>query len=183
MGLFGFGGKKEKTSSAGKGDKISLTGCADAATMKAIYTAGVREVDMDINTSGDSLSLSHGPVSVKGESAVTTYLDRKGTGISLRPKKARILGEQNYWIDLSCQFLDKGEKVDAILNRLNENLANQEFVAGPLSLADPMVAGSIAMLKKSGNYPSGLSNIDAWLSRVEQAILQNLRATYMSHLS
>ena len=183
MGLFGFGGKKEKPASAGKNDKISLTGPADATTMKAIMTAGVRGVEMDVNLSGDSLSIAHGPVSAKGGSAVVTYFDKKGTGASLRPKKARILGEQNYWMDLSCQFLDKGEKVSEILNRLNSNLANQEFVAGPLSLADPVIAGNVMMLKKSGNYPSGLSNVDAWLSRVEQQIPENLRSTYMSHVS
>ncbi len=183
MGLFGFGGKKQKPVTAGKNDKISLTGPADAITMKAIMTAGVRGVEMDINLSGDSLSLAHGPVSAKGESAVITYFDKKGTGASLRPKKARILGEQNYWMDLSCQFLDKGEKVSEILNRLNSNLANQEYVAGPLSLADAVIAGNVLMLKKSGSYPAGLSNIDTWLTRVEQQIPENLRSTYMSHVS
>jgi len=182
MGLFGFGGKKEKTASAGKGEKISFNGGSDAVTAKCILTAGVRGVEMDINLSGDSVNLSHGPVAAKGESACVTYFDKKGTGQSLRPKKARLLGDQNYWMDVSCQYLDKGEKVNEVLTKLDETLANQDFIVGQLSLADPIVAGSVMTLKKAGNCPSGLSNIDAWLGRVEQKIPENLRANYMGQL-
>ena len=183
MGLFGFGSKKEKPASAGKNDPISFTGGNDAASAKCILTAGVRGVDMNIDLSNDSVAVTHGPVSAKGESAIITYFDKKGMGSSLRPKKARILGEQNYWMDLSCQYLDKGEKVSEILKRLDSNLANQDFVAGPLSLADPVVAGSVLTLKKAGSCPSGLSNVDSWLARVEQSIPDNLRSNYMSQIS
>lgn len=182
MGLFGFGGKKEKPATAGKNDKISFNGGSDAVTAKCILTAGVRGVEMDINLSGDSANLTHGPVSAKGESACVTYFDKKGTGQSLRPKKARILGDQNYWMDLSCQYLDKGEKINEILSRLDSNLASQDFVVGQLSLADPVVAGSVMAIKNAGNLPSGLANIDAWLGRVEQQIPENLRSRYMSQL-
>ena len=183
MGLFGFGGKKEKTAAAGKNDKISFTGGPDAATAKCILTAGVRGVEMDINLSGDSANLTHGPVSAKGENACVTYFDKKGMGQSLRPKKARTLGEQNYWMDVSCQYLDKGENINEVLSKLDETLAGQDFIAGQLSLADPVVAGSVLTLKKAGNCPSGLSNIDAWLGRVEQKIPENLRSNYMGQLS
>ncbi len=183
MGLFGFGGKKEKTATAGKSDKIVFSGGSDAVTTKCILTAGIRGVEMDINMTGDSANLTHGPVSAKGESACVTYFDKKGTGHSLRPKKARILGEQNYWMDVACQYLDQGEKVSEVLNVLNDTLDGNEFIAGQLSLADPVVAGSIMALKKSGNYPSGLSNVDAWLGRVEQQIPENLRSSYMSQLN
>jgi len=182
MALFGFGKKKEKTASASASDKISFSGAADAISAKCILTAGVRGVEIDIDLSGDNASLSHGPVSAKGESAIVTYFDKKGTGQSLRPKKARTLGEQNYWMDVTCQYLDKGEKVSEILTSLNNALADKEFVAGQLSLADPAVAGSIMALKKAGNLPSGLSNIEAWLGRVEQKIPENLRSNYMSQL-
>ncbi len=183
MGLFGFGSKKEKPVSAGKDDKFSLSGPAGAASNKCILTAGVRGVDINIDLSGGELNVSHGPVSAKGESAIITYFDKKGTGNSLRPKKARVLGDQNYWMDLSCQFLDKDEKVSEILSQLDSNLANQDFVAGPLSLADPVIAGNVLALKKAGNCPAGLSNVDAWLNRVEQSIPENLRSNYMSQVS
>ncbi len=183
MGLFGFGGKKEKTAAAGKNDTISFTGGTDAVTAKCILTAGVRGVEMDINLSGDSANLTHGPVNAKGESACITYFDKKGVGQSLRPKKARTLGEQNYWMDVSYQYLDQGEKVSEVLGKLDGILANQDFVTSQFSLADPVLAGSVLTLKKAGNYPSGLSNIDAWLGRVEQKIPDNLRANYMGQLS
>lgn len=182
MGLFGFGGKKEKPATASANDKISFSGASDAVSAKCILTAGIRGVEMDINLSGDSASLSHGPVSAKGESAIVTYFDKKGTGQSLRPKKARILGEQNYWMDVAYQYLDKGEKVNEVLTSLNNILGNQEFVAGQLSLADPVVAGSVMTLKKAGNLPSGLSNVESWLGRVEEKIPANLRSNYMSQL-
>lgn len=183
MALFGFGKKKEKTASASANDKISFSGTSDAVSTKCILTAGVRGVEIDIDLSGDSANLTHGPVSAKGESAIVTYFDKKGTGQSLRPKKARTLGEQNYWMDIACQYLDQGEKVSEILTSLNNTLADNEFIAGPLSLADPAVAGSVITLKKAGNLPSGLSNIEAWLGRVEQKIPESLRSNYMSQLS
>ncbi len=176
MGLFGFGNKKEKTTT----EKMSLSADASVACAKCVLTAGIRNVDIDVDTSGSgNLALNHGTFSATGEGAITTYLDRKGQGQSVRPKKARILGDQNYWLEVSSQLLDKGEQVDAILNRLNTVLGDNEFIAGPLSLADPAVAASVLALKKSGNLPSGLSNIDAWLGRVEQKIPENLRANYM----
>jgi hypothetical protein len=183
MGLFGLGGKKEKPAAASKNDKISLTGGSDAVTAKCILTAGIRGVEIDINLSGDGVSLTHGPVSAKGESAIITYFDKKGLGQSLRPKKARILGDQNYWMDVAYLYLDKGLKVSEVLSKLDNALANQEFIVGQLSLADPVVAGSVMTLKKAGTYPSGLTNVDAWLGRVEKEIPENLRTNYMGQLS
>ena len=176
MGLFGFGGKKEKAADT----KMSLSADGSVACAKCVLTAGVRNVDMDVDTSGSgSLTLNHGSFSATGDGAITTYLDRKGQGQSVRPKKARVLGEQNYWIEVSNQLLDKGEQVDAVCKRLDAVLADNEFIAGPLSLADPAVAASVLALKKSGTLPSGLGNVDVWLGRVEQKIPENLRATYM----
>lgn len=176
MGLFGFGNKKEKATDT----KMSLSADGSVACAKCVLTAGVRNVDIDVDTSGSgTLALKHGSFSTIGEGAIMTYLDRKGQGQSVRPKKARVLGDQNYWLEISSQLLDKGEQVDAALNRLNTILGDNEFIAGPLSLADPAVAASILALKKNGQMPSGMSNIDAWLGRVEQKIPDNLRATYM----
>lgn len=183
MGLFGFGGKKNKPATASASDKISFTGGSDPVSAKCILTAGIRGVEMDINLSGDSANLTHGPVSAKGENACITYFDKKGTGQSLRPKKARNLANQNYWMDVSYQYLDTGDKVNEALNELNNALADQDFIVGQLSIADPVVAGSVLTLKKAGNLPSGLSNVEAWLGRVEQQIPDNLRSSYMSHLS
>ena len=182
MGLFGFGNKKEKPASAGKDDKYSLSGPAGAASAKCILTAGVRGIEMDVNLSGgDTVTMTHGPVTITGESAIETYLDIKGQGMPLKPKKARHLGDQNRWIEVSSSLLDQGQKVDQVMNRINEVLGQQEFLVGPLTLADSVVAGSVLTLKKQGKA-SGLSNVDAWLGRIEAKMPDAVRANAMSHV-
>ena len=180
MGLFGFGNQKEKAADT----KMSLAADGSVACAKCVLTAGVRNVDIDVDTSGsDTLILNHGSFSATGEGAIMTYLDRKGQGQSIRPKKARVLGDQNYWLEVSNQLIDKGEQVEAAMNRLNTVLGDNEFIAGPLSLADPALAADVLALKKSGKMPGGLTNIDTWLQRVEQKIPENLRSTYMGLVS
>lgn len=184
MGLFGFGKKKEKTAAAGANDTYTLSGPATAATAKCIMTAGVRKVSMEITMNdADNVTLTHGPVTLVGESAIETYLDVRGEGAPLRPKKARHLGDQNRWMDVSSSLLDNNEKVDQVTARMNEILAQQDYLVGPLTQADASVAASVLCLKKAGKLPSGLTNVETWLGRVEQNIPDNLRASYMSHLN
>lgn len=184
MGLFGFGGKKEKTAAAGKDDTMSLAGPANASSMKCIMTAGVRGVEMDVNLSGgDTVTMTHGPVTIVGENAIETYLDIKGQGMPLKPKKARHLGDQNRWIEVSSHLLDSGNKVEQVMSRMDQLLGEQEFLVGPLTLADSVVAGSVLALKKQGKAPAGLANVDAWLGRVEAKIPDDLRAGFMSHIN
>ncbi|MEM8843963.1 MAG: hypothetical protein AAGB35_02870 [Pseudomonadota bacterium] len=184
MGLFGFGSKKEKTAAAGKNDPFTLSGPANAASAKCIMTAGIRGVALEANLSGDGeVTMTHGPVTISGENAIETYLDIKGEGMPLKPKKARHLGDQNRWIEVASQLLDQGNKVDQVLNKMNDILGSQDFLVGPLTLADSVVAGSILTLKKNGNLPSGLSNVDAWLARVEDKIPESLRANVMSQVN
>ena len=184
MGLFGFGGKKEKTAAAGKDDKISLTGNGDAASLKCILAAGIRGVEMDVDLSGgDTVTITHGPVTITGENAIESYLDIKGQGMPLRPKKARHLGDQNRWIEVSSELLDKQNKVEQVMTRMDQVLSEQEFLVGQLTMADAAVAGSVLALKKQGKAPAGHANIDAWLSRVEAKIPENLRADFMSHIN
>lgn len=184
MGLFGFGSKKEKPAAAGKNDTFSLTGPASASTAKCLLTAGIRSVAMDVNiTDTDTVTMTHGPLTITGENAIQTYLDIKGEGAALKPKKARHLGDQNRWIEVSSHLLDQGNKVEEVLNKMDDVLGSQEFLAGPLSIADSVVAGSVLTLKKQGQLPAGLGNVEAWLSRVEQKIPENLRANIMSHIN
>lgn len=184
MGLFGFGSKKEKTAAAGKNDPFSLSGPAGVASAKCILTAGVRGVEMDVNLSGgDQVTMTHGPVTIEGANAIIAYLDIKGEGMSLRPKKARLLADQYCWVEVALNLLDKGEKVELVLNKMNDVLGSQEFLVGPLSLADAIVAGSVLTIKKNGGLPAGLDNVDAWLTRVEQKIPENLRANAISHVN
>lgn len=184
MGLFGFGRKKETLAATDKDDKMSLSGPADAASMKCIMTAGVRGVEMDVNLNGSgAVTMTHGPVTITGDNAIEAYLDMKGQGMRLKPKKARHLGDQNRWIEVSSQLLDTGTKVEQVMTRMDQLLGEQEFLVGPLSLADSVVAGSVLALRKQGKAPAGQANVDAWLGRVEAKIPENLRAGFMSHIN
>ena len=185
MGLFGLGKKKDSAAPSAN-DKISLQGGSKSVdTLKCILTAGLRNVDIEVNLSDDDAGpeLTHGSFSTSGEQAITTYLDFKGQGTSFKPKKARHLGNQNCWMELASTQLDKGEQVSAILNRMNAVLGEQEYLAGPLSLAEAHVGASVYCIKSMGNYPQGLGNIDTWLSRIEGKIAEPLRARYLAYTS
>jgi hypothetical protein len=184
MGLFGFGSKKDKTPAASANDTYSLTGPAGPSSTQCILVAGLRGIEINADLSGTgTVTMTHGPVTVVGVNAIETYLDVKGQGAQLKPKKARHLGDQNRWIQVANQYLDTGAKIDEVLNHMNTLLGEQEFLAGPLSLADAHVAASVLSLKKEGKCPSGLNNVDAWLKRVEGKIPENLRSACMSHTS
>ena len=184
MGLFGFGKKKEKTPSASENDTFTLSGPADATTAKCIMIAGVRGVTAEITINdANEITLTHGPLTLAGENAIQTYLDVRGDGAPLKPKKARHLGDQNRWIQVSTQLLDTGTEIETVTQRMNEILANQEYLVGPLTQADAPVAGSVLFLKKAGKLPAGLDHIDTWLARVEGLIPEQLRASYMAHVS
>lgn len=182
MGLFGFGSKKEQAAS--ENDSFSLSGPSNTNLTKCIMTAGIRGVAIETNqAAAQTITLTHGPTTVVGENAIAAYLDIRGQGAPLRPKKARHLGDQNRWIEVSSQFLDADNKVEQVLARMDEILAKQEFLAEVLTLADSFVAASVLAIKKRGSLPSGLTNIEAWLQHVEQKIPENIRADIMSQVN
>lgn len=182
MGLFGFGNKKTAVASAN--DIYKLKGPAGSGSAQCLLLAGIRGIELQADLSADdTVTLTHGPVTLTGVSAIETYLDIKGQGAPLKPKKARHLGEQNRWIEISNQLLDQNRKVDQIMQRMNEILAEQEFLAGPLTQADAHVAGSVLALKKSGQWSPDLSNVEAWLKRLQEKIPENLRASVISHIN
>ena len=167
MGLFGFGNKKAAV--AGASDTYELKGPAGPGRTQCLLLAGIRGIELQADISADdTVTLTHGPVTLTGVSAIETYLDIKGQGAPLKPKKARHLGEQNRWIEISNQLLDQHQKVDQIMQRMNEILAEQEFLAGPLTQADPHVAGSVLALKRARQCPPDLSNVEAWLKRLQE---------------
>ena len=69
------------------------------------------------------------------------------------------------------------------MSRMDQLLGEQEFLVGPLTLADSVVAGSVLALKKQGKAPASLGNVDAWLTRVEAKIPDSLRTGFMSHIN
>ena len=184
MGLFGFGKSKEKAAVASKNDNFALSGPNNASSARCIMAAAVRGVALKLDLGdGKKLEMSHGPVKLNSENAIYTYLDVKGDGAPLRPKKARHLGDQNYWLAIANELLDNNLQVEAILRRMDEILTTNDYLAGPITQADGPVAAGVLQLKKAGSCPQGLSHVDAWLSRVEQVVPEGIRANTMSQVS
>ncbi len=111
MGLFS---RKKKS---GRG--IHVRGFpGDVDTCKCLYLAAEKGVQMDVelvdvtdreheNAAFRALSpfgkvpcLGEGDLVISGAAAILPYLDIRGSGPSLTPKKAARLGDQNYWIEV-----------------------------------------------------------------------------------
>lgn len=193
MGLFS---RKKDISS----QEINLIGVkGQIATMKCLLMAGIKELSIKttlvsvnneidqvnsyqyLDTSQKVPSLTQGDFSISGTRAILTYLDVRGKGQSLVPKKARVLGQQNYWIDVCYQTLapvlqavihgqaseENKATLDKLLFRINSNLAENQFIVGQLSFADPHVAAYIYVLRCSGYDLSEYNNISVWMTRLE----------------
>lgn len=205
MGLFS---RKKDTSS----QEIALLGVkGQVATMKCLLMAGIKEVSLKttlaspdseidqvssyqyLDSSKKVPTLTQGDFSVSGARAIQTYLDVRGKGPSLVPKKARTLGLQNYWIDVCNQTLapatgamiqgkataeDKA-CVEKVLSSLNSNLAENQYIVGQISFADPNVAAYIYVLRCSGHDMSQYPNIEKWISRLEEKMSGPLNIEYL----
>ena len=193
MGLFS---RKKDTSS----QEMELLGVAgQIATLKCLVLAGLKGISLRTTFAPESTTvdqvnsyqylaqngrvptLTQGDFSVSGARAIMTYLDIRGKGTSLTPRKARVLGQQNYWIDICYQLLgpavqaiSDGNATDedkatcnSILNRLNELLGENLYVVGPMTFADSNVAAYIYALKVSNADFSQYPNINNWITRLE----------------
>lgn len=194
MGLFSW--KKNNSN-----QEITLLGIkGQISTLKCLLMAEIKEISLKttlassesqvdqinsyqyIDKSDKSPTLTQGDFSVSGARAIMTYLDVKGKGNSLLPKKARTLGLQNYWIDVCSEDLaapveaviykQATEEQKACLNKvltsLDAVLSENQFIVGQLSLADPHVAAYIYLLSCSGYDLTSFPNIGKWISRLEE---------------
>ncbi len=215
MGLFGK--KKSKQSAQLRGYP------ADPGTNQCLLLAAERGVALDtvlvdigeracdapeyraLSPFGKVPCLRDGDFVVSGAPAVLAYLDIKGAGASLSPKKASILGEQNYWIDLGQRMarpavmtlvsptLPDAEPVaDADLNAARSTLSGalglldaamadgRSFVVGQYSLADVHWTAYVHLCLMSGEQ--GLLDphveLTAWLTRVRDRKGASGRTTY-----
>lgn len=109
--------------------------------------------------------LGEGELVISGAAAILPYLDIKGAGQSLVPKKAANLGDQNYWIEVGQSqilshvntLLDEQilktmsdpaytpdqEKIDAAVTEIDQvfdlvdkQLENKDYFAGSFTFAD-----------------------------------------------
>jgi glutathione S-transferase len=195
MGWFNFGKKKKKSSQEiqllGITGQIATLKCLILARIKDVplqttlapYTVGVDQVKsyQYLADSTRSPTVEHDGSKLSGTTAILTYLDIRGTGASLTPRKARILGQQNYWIDICYQVLapvtaavTTGRATDndhqllkKLLNSLNNLLTENLYVVGPMSFADPHVAAYVHALSCSGVDIASYPKIGDWVARLE----------------
>lgn len=200
MGLFSR--KKDK----GSNDMALLGLKGQISTMKCLLMAAIRDVPLKttlassqvavnqvnsyqyLETSDRVPTLTQGDFSASGARAILTYIDVKGKGGSLIPKKARNLGLQNYWIDVCYQtlgpvtqaFINKSmtdkesSLLNDVLNSLDKTLAENEFIVGQLSFADPHVAAYVYVLSCGGHDMTKYPNIGKWTSRLENKMSRPL---------
>lgn len=123
--------------------------------------------------------INDGDFSTSGAASVLTYFNIKGGAPSLLPKKARLLAEQYYWIELLTQHLEPPlisnrcdeEQVEQFLASVDDNLASRSFLVGEFSLADIHWYVACNELLKQGllklkNYV----NIMRWMEQVDLKI-------------
>lgn len=120
-----------------------------------------------------------GDFSTSGVSSVLTYFNIKGGAPSLLPKKARLLAEQYYWIQLLTDKLEPmlidnncdGKDIQSLLKNVDDNLSSRVFFVGEFSLADIHWYVACNELLKQGVFKhGGYKNIDAWMDAVAAKI-------------
>jgi|GEM_PF-1870183 len=208
MGIFSiFGRKKDKSS-----QEIELLGITGhIATLKCLILASIKDVSLQtrlasynvgvdqinsyqyLDSSNRVPTINHEGFTVSGTPAILTYLDIRGKGVSLTPRKARVLGQQNYWIDLCYEILgpvtqavttgtasdDDKKRLNKILTSLNNLLSENLYVVGPMTFADPHVAAYIYALGCSGVDMTVYPKIGDWITRLENDMGGPLKIEYL----
>lgn len=167
LGLFS---RKKKPS-----DRLRLIGTPDDIdTCKCLYLIAEKGMSVDYDMADRSNAqqlegrsavsslpgLATGEQTYSGISAVLPYLDIKGGGQSLVPRKAARLGDQNYWIEVGQlkvlaplnlllqdsiqgdaqadqQALEQArQQLDDVFTVADQHLADKYYFAGNFSLAD-----------------------------------------------
>lgn len=194
MGFFNF--KKKKTNQNKQGMTL-LCSENDLNSNKAIFLGLYRNLQFDVvwkqidhvedqfsntlkNKQLENIpSVQDGDFSTTGVSSVLTYFNIKGGAPSLLPRKARLLAEQYYWIQLLNDELEPmlinnnciDECVQTLLKSINENLSSRDYLVGEFSLADIHWYVACKELLKQGVFKqSDYSNIDKWMHAVAAKI-------------
>ncbi|MCU7886409.1 MAG: glutathione S-transferase family protein [Candidatus Thiodiazotropha sp. (ex Lucinoma annulata)] len=130
---------------------------------------------------------------VSGIQAILAYMDVRGQGSSLNPKKAAILGEQNYWVDVAQRFIDPNvavlvpgkditstsmgevnrqiakEEIGRVMDTLDAVLADgRRFIVGEYSFADIHWTASVHLCVMAGHQDliDSRTGLKGWYNRV-----------------
>jgi len=137
--------------------------------------------------------LKHGDFVISGAPAILSYMGIIGKSGTLNPKKASILGEQNYWVDLAQRFGDPAvqsliqplvpgyddpgaealatarDSLGRILDQLDALLADgRQFIAGQYSFADIHWTAIAHLCAQAGQLEliESRAALSAWFGRV-----------------
>ncbi len=218
MGLFGRSKKEQPPAPLMRGYP------GDPGTNKCLLMAAERGVRLDtllvdlgeracdkpeyraLSPLGKVPCLRDGDFVTSGAPAVLAYLDIKGVGNSLNPKKASMLGEQNYWVDLGQRFAEpavtrfvsalapdggglgsapseqgEGALLSQALSQLNATLGdNRQFIVGPYSFADIHWTAYLHLCVLAGEQAvmEPFDALSAWFERVQSRAGADRRSTY-----
>ncbi len=193
MGLF-----SRKKKAAEKARLLGHPGHAD--TCKSLYLAAEKGIQLDLELidihSGQhpdealrSLSpfsklpcLVEGDFVTSGIAAVLPYLDVRGGGLPLTPRKAQHLGTQNYWIETGARevlpqieaLVDGRPAQDEdglrkVFAGMDAQLQGKEYIVGAFSFADVHWIAYLHLCDAAGQggLIDGLSNLKAWFERMK----------------
>lgn len=146
---------------------------------------------------------------VSGAQAILSYMDIRGQGPSLNPKKASILGEQNYWADIAQRFVDPAtlrlvqplfnntddsntdaenasKEIDRVLAHLNNAFGDgRRFIVGEYSLADIHWTATLHLCLMAGKQEllDKHTAVKAWFDRAKAHTNRVNRKTTYPHLA
>ncbi|MGB5734719.1 MAG: glutathione S-transferase family protein [Thiohalocapsa sp.] len=218
MGLFG---KRKQQPTA-----LQLRGYpGDPGTNKCLLIAAERGVQLEtllvdlgeracdspeyraLSPFGKVPCLRDGDFVTSGAPAVLAYLDIKGKGNTLNPKKASILAEQNFWVDLTQRLADPAvtelianvtpgaprvspTQLEAgragltqALSQLNSAMAdNRPFIVGQYSFADIHWTACLHLCVLAGEQAvvEPFPAVATWFERVKSRKGANGQPTYAS---
>jgi glutathione S-transferase len=189
-----FSSKKKKVNQATK----LICASGDAGSYKCIFLASYRKLPVDVSwiessAADDKLSeslhmtglnrfpcIEEGDFTVCGTNAVMTYLNIKGNAPSIHPRKARVLAEQNYWVQVLVKNFEpllndissNTDRIKNILDVLNKDIEANKHIVTEFSLADIHWAAVFKMLDEQGqsNIYSNFEHINSWLAKIKTEI-------------
>lgn len=119
-----------------------------------------------------------GDFKISGAAAVLTFLNIKGGSPSIHPRKARMLAQQQYWLQVLDQkvqplIFDLSEnkiELQEVLSLFNAQLENKDYVIDEFSLADVYWYSVLKYLEIKGHERiyQDFKNITDWCEHVKR---------------
>lgn len=120
--------------------------------------------------------VNEGDFTITGVPAVLTYLNIKGGSPSIHPRKARVLAQQQYWLQVLKEKLQPlvfdvskhQTEIKKVMQEFNDQLENKDYVVNEFSLADVYWYSIFKYLESQGHQRvyQDYKNIHAWCEHV-----------------